>query len=36
MFEIELADLTMKREDRRNKTALNNKVQLFVMKVHRV
>jgi len=28
MFEIELAGLTMKREDRRNKTALNNKMML--------
>ena len=33
MFEISLAGLTMKREDRRNKTALNNKVQLSVLKV---
>jgi len=28
MFELDLAELTMKREDRRNKTALNNKMKL--------
>ena len=26
LFEIELAGITMKKEERRNKTALNNKV----------